>query len=416
MRIDRLVVLGFAAAAAGCGRPTPTSGPTRLRIDAPSVLSTVNGNSIHSSGFGSSVSAAPEGDLLLALTDRGPNYDVAEDTKAFPVPGYSPRVGWFRRAGSGLTKVRIVSLSNADGTPITGLPSPTEQGGTGEIAVALDGTRLPADSTGLDPEGIDALRDGTFWIADEYGPNLVHFDSTGRTLERINPRTTGRALPAVFAKRRPNRGMEGLTGTPDGATLVGLMQSPLDNPKAAGRASIHARILVFEPATGRSRQYLYPLDSAAFFTSDIVALGAQSYLVIEHDALPVGPNPGSTQKKIFRIDLAGATDVSDSSNGATGLLVGGKTVEQLSPAELAAANIRPVTKTLVADLLALGYPHDKPEGLVVLGPSEIGVINDDDFGITDGPTGKPVPKILPTTNTLDASELWLVRLATPLKP
>lgn len=416
MRIDRLVVLGFAVPAAGCGGSTPTPGPTRLRIDAPSVLSTVGGTTIHSGGFGSSLAAAPGGDLLLVLTDRGPNYDVAEDTKAFPVPGYSPRVGYFRRTGSSLTKVRIVSLTNADGTPITGLPNPAEQGGTGEIAVGLDGGRLPADTTSLDPEGIHPLQDGTFWVSDEYGPNLVHFDSTGRTLERINPTTTGRALPAVFAKRRPNRGMEGLTGTPDGATLVGLMQSPLDNPKAAGRASIHARILVFEPATGQSRQYLYPLDSAAFFTSDIVALGVQSYLVIEHDAIPAGANPASTQKKIFRIDLAGATDVSDSSNGATGLLVGGKTIEQLSVAELAAANILPVTKTLVADLLALGYPHDKPEGLVVLGPSEIGVINDDDFGITDGPGGRPAPKLLPSTNTADVSELWLVQLATPLKP
>jgi len=36
------------------------------------------------------------------------------------------------------------------------------------------------------------------------------------------------------------------------------------------------------------------------------------------------------------------------------------------------------------DLLDLGYPHDKPEGLVVLGRDEIGVVNDDDYSITDG--------------------------------
>ena len=206
--------------------------------------------------------------------------------------------------------------------------------------------------------------------------------------------------------------MEGLTGTADGTTLVGMMQSPLDNPKAAGRASGHPRLLVFEPATGRSRQYLYPLDSSAFFTSDITALDDQTFLVIEHDALSYG---GSVQKRVYRIDLRRATDVSDSENGAGGLLVNGKTIEALDRAELMAANIRPVTKTLVVDLPALGYPHDKPEGLVVLSPSEIGVINDDDFGITEGKGGRPVPKLVGPA-TVDRSELWVIRLPAPLRP
>lgn len=138
-------------------------------------------------------------------------------------------------------------------------------------------------------------------------------------------------------------------------------------------------------------------------------------MVLEHDGVALGAAPAATQKKIYRIDLTDATDVSDPGNGADGLLINGKTLEALTAAELATANIRPVAKTLVADLLALGYPHDKPEGLVVLGRSEIGVINDDDFGITDGPNGRAVPKLLaPSTTTVDASVLWVVHLSAPL--
>jgi hypothetical protein len=208
--------------------------------------------------------------------------------------------------------------------------------------------------------------------------------------------------------------MEGLTGTGDGSVLVGLMQSPLDNPKAAGRSSVHARLLVYSPATGQSRQYLYPLDGPDFFTSDITLVRDQVYLVIEHDGLALGANPPATQKKIFRIDLSEATDVSDSANTETGRLVDGKTLESLTAAELAAAGIRTATKTLIADLLALGYPHDKPEGLVVLSRDEVGVVNDDDFGITDGPSGRPVPKRLASGDRTDHNVLWVIRSPVPL--
>jgi hypothetical protein len=414
----RSILLGVAALGLGCGKPAPAPpppappAPAGFPVDASEIVAMVDSTPVRG-GFGSSIAAVPlTPNYYVVLTDRGPNYDVAEDTKAFAVPRYSPRVGWVRRTDSTLAMARSVSLSNADGSPITGLPSPAERGGTGEKAVGVDGTRLPADPNGLDPEGIHPVQGGSFWVSDEYGPSLVHFDSTGRTLERFSPRTAGKALPKVFAKRRPNRGMEGLSGTLDGTTLIGLMQSPLDNPKAAGRVSTSVRILAFEPGTGKSRQYLYPLDSSAFVTSDITALGGTRYLVIEHDALGQG---ASRQRKIYRIDLGGATDVSDPQNGAEGLLVNGKTIEALTPSELAAAAIRPVTKKLVADLLALGYPHDKPEGLVVLSLTEIGVINDDDFGITEGPGHKPVTKMA-APGVPDRSELWVVRLAAPLAP
>ena len=65
-------------------------------------------------------------------------------------------------------------------------------------------------------------------------------------------------------------------------------------------------------------------------------------------------------------------------------------------------------------LLDLGYPHDKPEGLVVLGRDEIGVVNDDDYSITDGGGGVAAVKRLPRTGAVDAGFLWVIRLARPL--
>ena len=34
----------------------------------------------------------------------------------------------------------------------------------------------------FDPESLVALPDGTFWVGDEFGPFLLHFDATGRLM------------------------------------------------------------------------------------------------------------------------------------------------------------------------------------------------------------------------------------------
>ena len=376
-------------------------------------VASVGGVTVRHGGFGSGISRGPDGALYL-LTDRGPNYDVAEETKAFPAPDVGPTVGVFERTDTALKLLRTIRLRNPDGSPVSGRPNPPGPGATGETAVSPDGTRLNPDPHGLDTEGIHVLRDGTFWVADEYGPNLVHFDAGGRELERVSPFGRGRALPAVLAKRRPNYGFEGLTGDESGRFLVAIVQSPLDNPREAGRESIHVRIVVFDTQTGGSKQFLYPLDAAGFFATDIAWLSATRFLVLERDVHFPGGDPPSSQKKVFAVDLSEATDVSDPANTPSGRLANGKTLEAASTADLVVENIEPATKTLVADLLDFDYPHDKPEGLVVFGRDEIGVVNDDDYSITDGGGGVAAAKRLPRTGAVDANFLWVIRLARPL--
>jgi hypothetical protein len=385
-----------------------------LPITVRDSIASVGGVIVYHGGFGSAISRGPGGQLYI-LTDRGPNYDFAAETKAFAAPEVGPQVGVFERRATEVTLLRTIRLRNIDGSPITGLPNPPGSGATGETAVAPDGTRLEPDKNGLDTEGIHLLRDGTFWIADEYGPNLVHFDAAGQALERVSPwGPRGRALPAVLAARRPNYGFEGLTGDDTGRILVGVVQSPLDNPRAAGRESLHVRIIVFDTRTGSSRQYLYPLDAVGFFATDIAWLSPTRFLVLERDVGFPGGDPAGLQKKVFAVDLTEATDVSDPANRPSGRLANGKTLEAASTADLVVENIEPATKRLVVDLVDLGYPHDKPEGLVVFGRDEIGVVNDDDYSITDGGGGVAAVKRLPRTGAVDAGFLWVIRLANPL--
>jgi phytase-like protein len=395
---------------ADTSRPSVSILPIKVRDS----IASVRGVTVRNGGFGSAISRGPDGQLYI-LTDRGPNYDFAEETKAFAAPDVGPQVGVFERRAKALTLLRRIRLRNVDGSLITGLPHPPGPGSTGEVAVSPDGTRLDTDPNGLDTEGIHVLRDGSFWIADEYGPNLVHFDAAGREIERVSPfGPRGRALPAVLARRRPNYGFEGLTGDETGRLIVGIVQSPLDNPRAAGRESIHVRIVMFDTQTGSTRQYLYPLDAAGFLATDIAWLSPTRFLVLERDVGFPGGDPAGLQKKVFAVDLTEATDVSDSADRPSGRLANGKTLEAASTADLVVETIEPASKTLVVDLLDFGYPHDKPEGLVVLGRDEIGVVNDDDYSIASGGGGVAALKRLPRTGEVDAGFLWVIRLTTPL--
>jgi hypothetical protein len=255
---------------------------------------------------------------------------------------------------------------------------------------------------------------GGFWVSDGYGPHLVRFDRDGREQERRNPYNGG--LPAVFATRRPGAGMTGLTATPDGRALVGIMQSPLDNPDAAtGRASRLVRLLWLNLNTGETKQYLYRVDRDAsddpLQVADIAALSQDTFLVLERDGLL----PGAGSKKLlYMIDLRTATDVSDPADGPNGLLVGGEPLEALSAGELQGAGIVTAPKVRageVADMSA-NYAHDQPDGLALIGTSLLAISNDDDFGVTGDGGGGVILK--PSTTGVDTSEVAIVRLPTGL--
>lgn len=378
------------------------------------VLTTVKGVEVFDAGYGSSIATDPAAPgFFYLLADRGPNYDAGKDIKAFVDPTFIPRIGRFKLEGGTLTQVAKIELSNKEKKPLSGIPPLIGSGGTGETALGTDGKILRSDPEGIDPEGITAIKGGEFWISEEYGPSLLHLDAHGRTLERYSPFTGGStALPQVLQKRRANRGIEGLTMLPDRKTLVAIFEGPLDNPKDAGRKSVLTRLLRYDTQSGQTRQYVYVQDAVDDRNSDITAIDATHFLVIERDAdMPGDSAKPAKIKRVYRIDLTSATDVSDPANGADGMLFGGKSLESLAPADLQAAGIVPVKKELLVDLLALGYPHDKPEGIAIVDNNTIAISNDDDFGLIEG----PAPKLLPKLGATDFNEVYFIKLTAPLR-
>lgn len=353
--------------------------------------------------------------LLEFIThpDRGPNaepVDVNGDgvvERPFPLPDFQSQ--WVRftydSATSALTITERISLTHADGTPISGLPNLVGDAGMAyadEEPIDLFGNPLAYDPYGADMEGIVRAEDGSYWMVDEYRPAIYHFTADGILIDRFVPQGSNaavegvevgtEALPEVLAARRANRGFEAVA-LHEGI-LYAFVQSPLDNPDtpndANSAASLFTRIIAFDTATNSTvGQYLYPIDGRTPGTNvdkigDAVALPTGEILVIERDA-DVGP---TANKFIYRISLGGATNLQELESIDTGL---DSALDRQNALGLAQAGIVPVQKTLVVDLAEIGYHQgDKPEGLALIDENTLAVLNDNDFrliGTFDPATG-----------------------------
>ena len=400
---------------------TTTDAVKLYAVDTPPI-ETVGGVEIQSSANGSAIAAVPgTSDEIYGMTDRGPNVDGRTDNeKVLPVPDFHPQIAVFRLSDGTATPGKTLILKGTDGQPLVGLVDP--QANTGETLVTIDGQPLPPSDHGLDTEGLVAMPDGTFWVSDEYGPFLVHFDATGKELERLSP--FNGSLPGELSLRSPNQGMEGLTLTPDGSTLVGIMQSALKTPGLEGSAKSVplARIVTVDLKTKAVKEFLYPLadpQKSKVAVSEITALSNTQFLVDERDG---ELQPGG-DKKVYVADIATATDVGPNATvpGATyradagGLQVDGKPIETLvgvSTDTAAVDKLKPLgitvaTKTLKLDLGALltelndkgeFFGHDKIEGLATPdGGKTLVIANDSDFGLAGLESKTPPFKLKPKT-------------------
>ncbi len=173
----------------------------------------------------------------------------------------------------------------------------------------------------LDSESIRLSNDGfSVFISDEYGPYVYQFDRfTGRRIRSFklpahlfvsNLKPVGAdEISGNTSGRTANKGMEGLAITPDGKTLVGMMQASLIQDAAQGGAAANLlRIIKIDIRTGKTHEYAYLL-TAGSGVSEIVALNQHEFLVDERDGKGRGDGSKAKIKQIFKIDLNGAVDV-----------------------------------------------------------------------------------------------------------
>jgi len=355
------------------------------------------------------------------LTDRGPNGEVEIDgrtRRTLTAPAFVPTVllcelGGDPTGDGAIVVRRTIPLATRSGQPLSGRPLP---GGDDDMILdAAGATSVGHDPDGVDSEAVVEAPDGSLWIAEEYGPSLLHVSAEGRVIARFFPAGAAPAgadtdaiatLPAEYARRRENRGFEALAATADGSRLFVLLQSPLEHPRAkAAEKSGNVRLLVFDPQAGRPvAEHVYrlgdPTDAHYLDRGDPPDDGKLCAIAPLDDAtLLVLEQADGGLARLYTADLSAATDTLGWRPGDAG---GKAAVEEVR--DLAAAGIDPVRKRLVADLGPLvprireavhgpgnrrgKKPPLKLEGLAVLDDRRVAIVNDDDFGVHtagDGP-------------------------------
>ncbi|MGW7265400.1 esterase-like activity of phytase family protein [Streptomyces sp. NPDC054842] len=343
-------------------------------------------------GIGSDIYPAGRDNEFWTVTDRGPNGQIKVDGKkrrTFPVPGFDPAIVKIRVAGDTVRVLDALPLTTASGKPVTGLP---DQAGRDEAPYSYDArTPLAYNPNGVDTEGIVRAADGTFWLVDEYGPSLLHVSARGQVLTRYVPEglnLTGadypvvEALPAIFLHRKINRGFEGLAQLPNG-DLVMALQSPLSLPDGdAGDTSLTTRLVRFSPKKRAvTAEYAYRFDpvdvvdpgeddTSELKISSVVAVGGNRLLVEERT------------DKAARLQSVELTRDADILGRAWDDDTTSPSLEQL--ADPAAAGVPVLRKRLVVDLGKVAGVPGKIEGVARVRNDTLALINDNDFGMTDG--------------------------------
>ncbi|MCW8379850.1 esterase-like activity of phytase family protein [Streptomyces justiciae] len=343
-------------------------------------------------GIGSDLYPAGRKGEFWTVTDRGPNGQIKIDGKkrrTFPVPGFDPAIVRIRVSGDTVEVLDAIPVTTSSGKPVTGL---SNQEGRDEAPYTYDArTRLAYDPNGLDTEGVVRAADGSFWLVDEYGPSLVHVSARGKVLTRYVPQglnLTGtdypvvEALPPVLLHRKINRGFEGLAQLP-GGDLVMAVQSPLSLPDTdAGEASRTTRLLRFSPRKQAvTAEYAYrfdPVDVVDPGEDDTSELKISSVVAVGGDRLLVEERTD----KAARLQLVRLERDADILGGPWDDDTTSPSLEQLD--DPAAAGVPVLGKRLVVDLGTVDGVPGKIEGIARVDHDTLALINDNDFGMTDG--------------------------------
>jgi endonuclease/exonuclease/phosphatase family metal-dependent hydrolase len=378
-------LVGFARLPAGTLANGSESG--RALIDHPRALAKAPFPGQPIQGFSALVPLPSAGKgAFLALCDNG--YGGRDNSADFELRVYVIEPDFERG------EVRVLShVALRD--PAGHVPFPIVRG---------DLESRPLTGADFDPESLVRSPDGSWWIGEEFGPFLMHFDAAGELLEAPVPlRLAGGArfdapdsplLRDAAPTVAKSAGFEALALAPDGTSLLAILEKP-----RRGAAEHAAEAFHFDLATRRfTPAFALPLDPRATALADAAYASRDSLLAIERDDSE-GRLDG--YKALVAFDLAA-------------LRRGGPAHEVRKPIADLLAIADPDALAPCGDgdvgcgegLFAL--PFHTIESLVVLDAFEVLVGVDNNFPFSRGRhVGSGAP---------DDSELVMLRLERPLTP
>lgn len=409
-----LLLLLAAPALAG---PAVSRLPVHLPVLPLGVVDFPNGKAVNltvSLGPGAFHQPGDAAGRLWVVTDRGPAF-ACPDTGGpgagfcgpgqkgtlYVVPAFAPTIYGLDIDPRGKASLAVtLPLRGRSGRPVTGIASPAAAGAP--AGFDPEGKALAANPPGLDPRSLVRLSDGSFWLADAYGPSLVHVGPDGTILLRCVPHgmagllagadyPVAETLPEILSRGRASGGFGGLALSPDEKTLFAVMRGALAAPDAGtdtgtGRRLRSRTLRLLTVATANAAvtgEYAYRIDAAPPAGADaagppaperrpagvtaLVALPSGRLLALEHQR-------GHDRLFLLRPDPARMLPAAVDDPATVPAL------EELSPLGLKAAGFTPLAKApLAAGALPQGIA-----GLARLSEHALVAVIANDFGIAGG--------------------------------
>jgi len=136
----------------------------------------------------------------------------------------------------------------------------------------------------IDAEGLVKLNDGSFYIADETYPSIVHIDSKGNILKRIFPKgskvsqkNASFSLPKELSSHIKNKGFESIAISPDENYLYIVLQAP---PKKKKKGLF---IYTYDIKKDRVvNRYKYTLNSSKNFINEMICIKKDILVLLEN--------------------------------------------------------------------------------------------------------------------------------------
>jgi hypothetical protein len=262
-------------------------------------------------GFGAQTNSA---DFVIGFYQVTPSFKTVGDGTTSPGPvavhGFTPFSDPFRLLDS--TYITDGPVYNRVNYYPTGPQIPVDASiRTGTLLTGAD----------FDVESIARMDDGTFWVGEEFGPYLLHFNAQGQLMSAPirhpvlrapqNPRNASEGpsnLPS-------SRGFESMTRNGDGSKLYLTTEASIASELDKRMLEIYEFDTRSAQYTGRSFSYAKdssdPITGGAgnasniFVTGDMTHVAGDRYIVIERDDFQGPPNSANPprQKKLYLIGL-----------------------------------------------------------------------------------------------------------------
>lgn len=227
----------------------------------------------------------------------------------------------------------------------------------------------------LDIESVQRTPDGTFWIGEEFGPFILHFDADGVLLDTPIEPSFGMSPQNPHLETRTPRsqrsgGFEGMALSPDGTTLYPIVENSFSDDGDKYRRFIYEVDIETGDYTGNSWQLR--TEAPDNLIGDAQMIDEHRMIIIERDNFG---GIAAAHKRLYIIDL----DETD---------INGFVTKHLVVDLLEIANPDDIVADQPAGSYGLGVNFEFPlvsvESVVVLADGRLLVANDNNYPGDDG--------------------------------